>query len=222
MKLEAAGEGKITVKGDVINAEGDVHYGMDEKQFAALLKAQEERIVRQLKEPGRIGDDKERLLLERKLKDVQEKLADIKKSYEEELKKRKAADEALAQMKGQLPEAKIEQAQASLRQGDKEAAKQVFRAVVDKEGAAVALAAYQLGQMAESELDYTEAMRQYKKAVMLEENNPEYLNAAGLMAGTMGEYRQAEDWFTRLLKIREQGQDELALARVQHDLAWCL
>ena len=59
----------------------------------------------------------------------------------EELARRKATGAALEQLKSQLPDAQLENAQASLRQGDKDAAKSVFHGVLDKEGASVALAA---------------------------------------------------------------------------------
>jgi len=42
------------------------------------------------------------------------------------------------------------------------------------------------------------------------------------MARTVADYDRAQEWLERLLKIREaEGKDELALARIQHDLAWC-
>ena len=70
-------------------------------------------------------------------------------------------------------------------QGDTEAAEQVFDEVVDKEGRSVALAVYQSGSLAEGRLDYAKAMRQYKKAAVLEDDNPEYLLAVGKMARTV-------------------------------------
>ncbi|MGX9725753.1 MAG: tetratricopeptide repeat protein [Candidatus Electronema sp. VV] len=73
--------------------------------------------------------------------------------------------------------------------------------------------------MAEGRLDYDKALRQYKKAVTLEENNPDYLYAVGEMAWIMGEYKQAEDWCVRLLKIREQGKDDAKLGIALNNLA---
>jgi tetratricopeptide (TPR) repeat protein len=125
----------------------------------------------------------------------------------------------LAQLRGQLPEAQIEQAQVSLRQGDTAAARQVFHAVADKAGAAVALAAFQLGQMAEGDLEYAEAMRQYKKAVALEEDNPKYLFAAGNMAREMAEYKQAQEWLEHLLELMENEGDDVKIASAMNALA---
>lgn len=179
----------------VIKAGGNVSvtYGLDEERVKAMLMEQQEQLFRKMRDSGFAADDRERHLLEQQLQEVSAKLADIERSYNEELARRKAADDVLAQLRGQLPEAQIEQAQASLRRGDTAAARQVFHAVADKAGAAVALAAFQLGQMAEGDLEYAEALRQYKKAAALEEDNPEYLLAAGKMARKLAEYRQAQD-----------------------------
>ena len=206
----------------VIEAGGNVtvNYGLDEERVKAMLERQQEELFRKLRESGFAADDGERRLLEQQLQAVSAKLADIERSYEEELARRKAADAALAQLRGQLPEAQIENAQANLRQGDKDAAKSVFHGVLDKEGASVALAAYQLGQMAESDLNYAEAIRMYKKAVALEEDNPEYLLAAGKMAREMAEFKQAQDWLERLLEIREAEGDSAELGDALHELVW--
>lgn len=205
----------------VIKAGGNVSvtYGLDEERVKAMLMEQQEQLFRKMRDSGFAADDRERRLLEQQLQEVSAKLADIERSYNEELARRKAADDVLAQLRGQLPEAQIEQAQASLRQGDTAAARQVFHAVADKAGAAVALAAFQLGQMAEGDLEYTEALRQYKKAAALEKDNPKYLLAAGKMAMTMGEYSQAQEWLEHLLKIMEAEGDDVKIASAMNTLA---
>ena len=205
----------------VIEAGGNVtvNYGLDEERVKAMLERQQEELFRKLRESGFAADDGERRLLEQQLQAVSAKLADIERSYEEELARRKAADAALAQLRGQLPEAQIENAQANLRQGDKDAAKSVFHGVLDKEGASVALAAYHLGQMAESDLNYAKAMRMYKKAVALEEDNPKYLFAAGNMARTMAEYKQAQEWLEHLLEIMKDEGDDVKIASAMNSLA---
>jgi tetratricopeptide (TPR) repeat protein len=205
----------------VIEAKGDVtvNYGLNEERVKAMLERQQEELFRKLRESGFAANEQERQLLEQQLQAVSAKLADIEKSYEEELARREAADAALARMQGQLPEAQIEKAQISLRQGDTAAAKSAFHAVLDKEGGTVALAAYQLGQMAESELEYAEAMRQYKKAAVLEEDKPEYLLAAGKMARKLAQYKQAQDWLEHLREIREAEGESAELGTALHELA---
>jgi tetratricopeptide (TPR) repeat protein len=194
----------------VINAEGAVAltYGVDEKQLEVMLKKHEERIVSKILNQQNLLKDRAvqstkgeqspaiktggnvhiigaqghfiDLSLKQQLQIVQNKLADLKKTYDEELTRRKNIAEALIiliKLQRQMPEEQIRQAKAKLERGDTEAAKQVFRELAEKKSDAAALAAYQLGQIAESELDYAEAMQQYKKAVALEENNVEYRRA---------------------------------------------
>lgn len=127
---------------------GSPNLGLKMRQYEERLKKVERQLLAK-QASGTVTDEKERLLLEAELKAVQEQLANLRQSYEEELKRRKAADKALAEMKGELPEARIAAAKESLEKGDTEAAEQVFDEVVDKEGKSVALAAYQNGQLAE-------------------------------------------------------------------------
>ena len=181
--------------------------GLQMQQYEERLKKIEEQLLAK-QASGTVTDAKERQVLEAQLKSVQDKLANLQQSHEEELQRRKVADKALAEMKGELPEAKIAAAQKSLEQGDAEAAEQVFDEVVDKEGKSVALAAYQSGQLAEGRIDYPKAMRQYKKAVTLEEDNPDYLSAAGRMARTIGDYEQAQEWLSKLVAIIKGRKDE--------------
>ncbi|MCW5211920.1 hypothetical protein VU04_03310, partial [Desulfobulbus sp. TB] len=155
----------------VVNTDGNVEikYDLSEEKFAAMLQQQQKDILQGLRET--VGSEQDRTLLEQKLQAVQEKLTNLQKSYEEELQRRKAADEALGELKGQLPDEQIKQAKASLEQGNTKAAEDAFDAVVDREGERVALAAFQSGQLAAGRLDYAKAMRQYKKAVVLKGDN---------------------------------------------------
>lgn len=152
------------------------------------------------------NDEKDRHLLEEQLQAVQEQLVNLQQSYEEELQRRKNAEKALVKMESQLSSTQIAEAEKSLAQEDTQKAEQIFDEVVDRQGKFVALAAFQSGKLAEGRVDYAKAMRQYTKAVTLEEDNPDYLLAAGKMALTTAAYSKAEDWFSRLLAIRERGK----------------
>lgn len=87
-------------------------------------------------------------------------------------------------------------------------------------GRAAAAAAFQSGKLAEDRLDYAKTLRQYRKAVAVEENNPDYLLAAGKMARKMADYKQAQEWLERLLELREaEGKNDAALGTALHELA---
>ncbi|WLE95631.1 MAG: tetratricopeptide repeat protein [Candidatus Electrothrix communis] len=189
------------------------------QQYEERLRVVEQQLLA-VQASGTMTDDKERHLLEAQLKGVQEKLGNLQTSYEEELKRRKGADKALVEMKGQLPDARITAAKKSLEEGNTETAEQVFDEVVDKEGKSIALAAFQSGRLAEGRVSYAKAMRQYKKAVTLEVNNPDYLLAAGIMACTLADYDRAQEWLDRLLKLRKsEGKDDPNLGTVLKELA---
>ena len=223
VNITAAGQGQITISGDVITADGDIvvrkqYIGLSEEQYAAEKQKDRDLLLKEIR--AAFGDEEKLQLLEVQLKAVEGQLANIQKSYEEEIARRKAADKALDDFKGQLPDARIAEAKKSLEQGDAAAAEQLFDEVADKEGKAVALANYQGGQLAEGRIDYAKAMRQYKKAAALEEDNPDYLLAAGQMALTLADYSHAQEWFERLLKIREkEGKEDTELALVLGRLA---
>ncbi|WP_417909013.1 tetratricopeptide repeat protein [Candidatus Electronema sp. PJ] len=191
------------------------------RQYEEELKTLRQQIL-DLQASGSMADDKQRQLLEAQLQGVQEHLTDIRESWKEEQLRRKAADEALDQMKCQMPDARIEKAQVSLRQGDTKAAKETFAEVRKQAGKAAALAAHHEGKLAESEVNYAEAMELYRVAVLLERDNPDYLLAAGQMARTLFNHAQAQEWLERLLRIREEeDKDGLDFARAAHELAWC-
>ncbi|WP_417909857.1 tetratricopeptide repeat protein [Candidatus Electronema sp. PJ] len=194
-------------------------YGLTELQFSAKLKERQEGIVKAMTETG--GNEEKRHLLEQEWKAVEEKLADLQHSYHEELQLRKAADEAIPKLKGLLPAAQLETAQANLQQGQAEAAEIAFDAVADNASKVAAFAAFQSGQLAEGRLDYAKAMQQYKKAVTLEPDSPDCLLAAGNVARTLANYEQAQIWLERLLKIREAAEkNDADLILAQNELAY--
>lgn len=189
------------------------------RQYEEELKKLRQQIL-DLQASGSMADDKQRQLLEAQLQAVQEHLTDIRESWKEELLRRKAADEALEQMKCQMPDARIEKAQVSLRQGDTKAAKETFAEVRRQAGKAAALAAHHEGKLAEGEVNYAEAMELYRTAALLEKDNPDYLLAAGKMARKLAEYKQAQEWLERLLELREkEGGNDAWLGDALYELA---
>uniref|UniRef100_UPI004055FAC8 tetratricopeptide repeat protein n=1 Tax=Candidatus Electronema sp. TaxID=2698783 RepID=UPI004055FAC8 len=179
---------------------------LSKEEYRQMLQEELRTAAKEMQAPGLAAE--ERHLLEQKAKVLEEQLADFQKSYEEKLARLKAAEKALDELKGQLPDARIAEAKLRLAKGDTKAAEQIFDEVADKEGKAAALANYQGGQLAEGRIDYAKAMRQYKKAVTLEEDNPDYLQAAGNMARTLGDYAQAQEWLVRLVKMEEGKKNE--------------
>ncbi len=189
------------------------------RQYEEELKTLRQQILA-LQASGAMADDKQRQLLETQLQAVQEHLADIRESWKEEQLRRKAADEALDQMKCQMPEARIAEAKLRLAKNDTKAAKETFAEVRKQAGKTAALAAHHEGKLAEGEVKYAEAMELYRTAALLEKDNPDYLLAAGKMARKLAEYKQAQEWLERLLELREaEGKNDAALGDALHELA---
>ena len=222
VQIQTTEQSQVTVEGDLINAEGDVtvnkNYGLNEAKVESILKEQHELLLRKLQ--AVVGDEQKTRLLEKQLQDLSAKQADLKKTLAEKIQNLQEADTALTEIKGQLPDAQIAAAKKSLEKGDAEAAEQAFTTVANELGKKTAMAAFQSGRLAEDRLDYEKALHQYKKAVDNEEDNPDYLQAAGRVARILGDYDQATEWLDQLLKIREaEEKDDSALSSVVGELA---
>ncbi len=183
--------------------------GFTEEQHKKLLEEQRKTIKEEMRAAA--GNEEKLKLLEEKYSVVQNKLADLQKSYEEREKLLKQASEDLERIKENLPDSQLAEAEEKLEKGETKAAEQAFDAVVDQGTETVSLAAFRSGTLSEDRLDYEKAFRQYKKAALLEEDNPEYLLAAGKMARTLADYRQAQDWLEQLLKIREAEKKKILI-----------
>ncbi len=160
--------------------------------YEADLLRQKERIRKELSETIQSEEQEKHKELEVELKAVGEKLINLQQSVEEEVKRRIDAVYALEEFRGELPETKIEKAKKHLQGGDTETAEKLFDEVVRKGLDFATRAAYQSGQLAEGRIDYVKAMRGYRIAVTNESNNPDYLLAAGRMARTLGDYKEAQ------------------------------
>src|SRR5688572_16284257 len=68
----------------------------------------------------------------------------------------------------------------------------LFRQVLLVSRNKAALAAYNLGQLAESRIAYRLANQYSKQAAELQSDNPLYLNAVGMIAYTVGHYAKPE------------------------------
>ncbi|MCP5006702.1 MAG: hypothetical protein GY941_22575 [Planctomycetes bacterium] len=98
-------------------------------------------------------------------------------------------------------ESSMEKAFNYLREGNREAAEKLFDQIDEEVTPKVALAAYMSGQLAKGDFDFGEAMSKYRKAVVLEGDNPDYLLAAGKMALTLGEYDESKKFLEDLADL---------------------
>ncbi len=178
-----------------------INIGITLEEHDRSLQRQEKKLKKELSESIRKDEQEKRQTLEIELKAVVEKQGNLQQSYEEEKKRRESAVTALEKFKGELPVTKIEEAEKHLQSGDTKIAEKLFDEIDEKGSVSVALAAYQSGQLAEGRIDYGKAMKKYRRAVALENSNPDYLLAASTMARTLGDYKEAQPWLEKLLDV---------------------
>ncbi len=196
-----------------------VHYhGISLQEYEEGLRRREAEVRKELKEAQQLSETK-RHQLEAELQATKTKLSNLQVSYEEKIKRLQEAEAALENYKGEIPEDLHARAMKSLHKGDTRAAEESFDRIAEKEKNNAAEAYYQSGQLAESRLDYDKAMRQFTTAVTLANNEPRYLNAAGVMAINLANYARAEEWLTRLVEIRKSQGENTDYATALNNLA---
>lgn len=194
--------------------------GITLEQHEEGLVRQEKRLYQKFRElHGQHNPDQEKLL-KLELDGVHNRLLNLQSSHEEALSRRKEADDALEHLQNELPELQIEKARELLAKNETQPAKQAFNDIVDKGAPSMALAAYESGKLEEEDINYAQAMKRYRIAVTLKDDDPDYLSAAGLMAYILGDYSSAIHWLENLLKIHLESDDysDLELASVQDSL----
>jgi len=143
-------------------------------------------------------------LLDKQLADVQAQLQNPEAALENYKQKLAAAYKAFDDLKLEVLPEQIKQAQAALTKGQTYEAEKLFTQELAQGKENAAEAAYQLGQFAESRIDYASAYRYYKEAAALQTDNALYLNDAGTIANTLGYYPEAETLYQRSLSIWEK------------------
>lgn len=157
---------------------GTINIGITPEKFADELKRREIEVRAELKQKH--GED--RKVLELELRDIQQQLLDIKTSYEARITSLKERITQLEQLRGQFPDALLNQAIAALKKGDSEKADHLFKQIEEESEGHIKRAAeavYQRGKIAEDAIRYVDALNHYEKAVRLTPDNTFYLNEAG-------------------------------------------
>lgn len=146
----AAG-GNITVGGDIIT-------GITLQDYEAGLKRKESEFREKLAKLTD-NDTEKRKLLEKRIAFTDEKLANLKASYEEELDKLKEVAKVLEEIRGDFASEEIKEALTSLNKGELTNSEALLQQVVDRGGKNehVAKAADHLAKLAESQMDVTAA-----------------------------------------------------------------
>ena len=189
--------------GVAVVATGPVTIGITLEQYEERIKKRERELREEFTSTSRA--DKDRIALLEKQLAAAEALA---RSPEQGLEKYNdvlaSASRSLEQLEAKVPAEELDSARQALARGDTTEAERLFQKGLGQDKARAAEAAYQLGQLAESRIEYATAAKYYGEAVKLQPENPQYLNAAGGMAYTLGRYGDAEPLLEQSLAIRKK------------------
>ncbi len=177
------------------------------EQFEKLLKERNKDILDKIAQ----ADPEQRALFNKELAAIKAKYDNLQKAYEEQKARLAEASKAIEDFKRDFPPEQLQRARKALAQGDVGAAEGLFRRALEKGteqaekgNKQAAEAAYHLGMLAESRIDYGQADKYYRQAVQLQPDNSRYLNAAGLLSYTLGRYQEGEKFLQLALELREK------------------
>ncbi len=180
-----------------------------EKRSAALAVAIEK------------NDEKKREQLQIVVAHITAALTFPQPNYKKEIGRRTQALAALEQIRPEIDDAGYEQARASICGSGTAAAEQVFDGIAVKGVPLSALAAYHSGRLAECRMDFVRASSRIDKALSLEQTNPDYLRASGMLARILYRHKKALSRFVALEKIiAAKGKNSLELALARRELAY--
>ena len=226
----AATQGGIAAGGNVtatappggiaVVASGPVTIGITLAEYEERFKRRERELREEAANTSRA--DKDRIaLLERQLAAAEAAVKSPEQGLEKYNEVLASASRSLGELGLDVPAAQLERARQALARGDTAEAERLFEQALGHDKAHAATAAYQLGQLAESRIDYAGAAKHYGEAVKLQPRNPEYLGAAGNMARTLGQYDEAQPLLVQALAIRQKalGPEHPDVAQSLNNLA---
>jgi tetratricopeptide (TPR) repeat protein len=187
------------------------------ESYKQRLIAQKKKLLPALAAAINNHDEDRRDKLQLVITSLTEALTFFKQSYRNEIRCRNSVLTALKRIQKLLDKSSYDLACTGVKVNINTAeAEQIFDKLVAKGGKIGAFAAFQSGKLAECRMDFSRAAIRFDKALALERTNSHYLNAAGLLARKMYQYKKALNCFSFLEKLLvKQGKDsaELALAR---------
>ena len=190
--------------------------------YSIRLNLLEERPRALLTQAMQHRDEKKRDQLQRELVIMNDKLALVADSFTAEISCYQGILEALEQVQSGVDDDGLAAAKDNLRKGDPQAAEIFFARLSEQPHPLAARAAFFSGQLAECRVDLQPALDRYRRAVNLEPDNPQYLQAAGKTARSIYRYNEALTWLESFVKLSNENKEsnpvEQALA--QRELAY--
>jgi len=223
----AASQGGVIQTGDGTNAanigSGTINIGITATEFADELKHREIEIRAELEQKH----GKDNTVLEAELRDIQQQSQDVTASYEARITSLKERIAQLEAVRGEYPDALLDEAITALQQGDSKQADALFKQIEEENENTIKLvaeAAYQRGKIAQDTVRYLDVLNHYEKAVRLAPNNSLYLNEAGLINQKLAYFKKAIGYHEQALAsdLKTYGEDhpDVATDRNNLGMAW--
>lgn len=208
----------------VICGEITIAVGYTIEQFESRLAARTEDLRTQVSAlqaaalaiPSLLEDLK---FKEADLADAERQMADISGAFKEQVvlneQLRGEIERLRDQDSGGVAGAKFDAALAALTEGRREEADEILSLLQDNEADLQAILrqasiAYERGRIAEAELDYKAAAKQYERATQLDPENVEHGRKSANFASILGDYDLAVFSFRRIIKKLEAEPTEFA------------
>ncbi|MDP8034140.1 tetratricopeptide repeat protein [Pasteurella atlantica] len=161
--------------------------------------------------------EKENYRINNELKELKNTTA---ATYKQTIQLKQEIEKNLLTLQSKQPKAEIAQVLKELRNNpDTRKTEKDLDEIVESGAKEIAPAAYESGRLAENRVDYRKAMKAFTKAVILDENNPDYLLKAAQMATKVGDFDQAKQWFEKLIELTQHDTNSLDYANAQGGLA---
>jgi tetratricopeptide (TPR) repeat protein len=165
-----------------ITAGHDVNIGLSPKEFEEWRRKLKDEATAELKKEFAKEQqaDKEKIAaLELKIEKAEADLISPQQAVEKYNETLASVDQSLQKIAPNVSEADLAQARDSLAKGDTAQAERLFEQALGTDTKRAAEAAFQLGELALSKIDYIKARKYYLEAARLEPENADYVNKAG-------------------------------------------
>ena len=208
-------------------SKSDSSSGLNLKEVNEFMKGRESEIRSEIRaeyDSKEKKSEEERKLLLEELKALKQKQANPEKTLEEKRALITDTDQKLKKHQDLLPKKQLASAKEALEKGDTSQAEILFKKVKETQAGYAAEAAYQLAKLAEDRIDYATARENYIQAAQFEQDNTVYLNAAGLIMYTLGQYDKAIEYFEKALEsnLKNFGPDHPEVATNWNNLGSAL
>jgi len=209
-----------------LNEEG---FKKELENFKTDIEARLEEQTQKLLESGNPDDQEEINTLQKELAGVQAKLDDTQKALEDRKTILAETEKALEneKLKNVVSKEQLTEAMQKLEEGDASVLEGLFSQYMEEKQSRDepwAEVAYSLGKLAQDRIDYQTAQNYYEQAAKLAPDNTLYLNDAGVIAFTLGDYQQSIGYFEKVLasELKAFGPEHPKVAKSWNNIgaAW--